>query len=188
MPQRRIDILSSRSFLLLSDFRQAPANRLIIRIVTTNAAKHFFDASQLELPVYDDADEWSMWRGRGDPVLHIELRKWADAMLIAPLDANTLAKIAQGLCDNLLTSIVRAWDPHKPLYFAPAMNTYMWENPLTYKHMEIVKGLLGYREIPSVEKELICGDKGYGAMAAPAMIASVVASDVKNKFAFLSVS
>ena len=43
-----------------------------------------------------------MWSGRGDPVLHIELRRWADLLLIAPLDANTLAKIAGGLCDNLL--------------------------------------------------------------------------------------
>ena len=47
---------------------------------------------------------------RGDPVLHIELRKWADICLIAPLSANTLAKIANGLADNLLTSTLRAWD------------------------------------------------------------------------------
>ena len=44
------------------------------------------------------------WQKRGDPVLHIELRKWADLMIIAPLDANTLAKLANGLCDNLLVS------------------------------------------------------------------------------------
>lgn len=47
-----------------------------------------------------------MWQGRGDPVLHIELRKWADLFIIAPLDANTLAKLACGICDNLLVS---AW-------------------------------------------------------------------------------
>ena len=45
------------------------------------------------------------WQKRGDPVLHIELRKWADVMVIAPLDANTLAKIATGLCDNLLVGL-----------------------------------------------------------------------------------
>ena len=43
--------------------------------------------------VYRDADEWSAWKGRGDPVLHIELRKWADVILVAPLSANTLAKV-----------------------------------------------------------------------------------------------
>ena len=46
------------------------------------------------------------WSSRSDPVLHIELRKWADLLVLAPLDANTLAKIATGLCDNLL---VRRW-------------------------------------------------------------------------------
>lgn len=47
--------------------------------------------------------------------MHIELRRWADALLIAPLSANTLAKIAGGLCDNLLTCVIRAWDFEKPL-------------------------------------------------------------------------
>ena len=51
----------------------------------------------------------------GDPVLHIELRRWADVLLLAPLSANTLAKAASGLCDNLLTCVVRAWDFDKPL-------------------------------------------------------------------------
>lgn len=45
-----------------------------------------------------------MWKQRSDPVLHIELRRWADLMLVAPLDANTLGKVASGLCDNLLVS------------------------------------------------------------------------------------
>jgi len=45
-----------------------------------------------------------MWSDRTDPILHIELRRWADMMVIAPLDANTLAKIANGICDNLLVS------------------------------------------------------------------------------------
>lgn len=44
------------------------------------------------------------WQKRGDPVIHIDLRKWADILLIAPLDANTLAKISHGICDNLLVS------------------------------------------------------------------------------------
>lgn len=47
-----------------------------------------------------------MWQKRSDPVLHIELRKWADLFLIAPLDANSLAKIAAGICDNLLVSLI----------------------------------------------------------------------------------
>lgn len=47
---------------------------------------------------------WQMWKRRSDPVLHIDLRRWADLMLVAPLDANTLGKVASGICDNLLVS------------------------------------------------------------------------------------
>lgn len=166
--------------------RLSPPNKLVIRIVTTEAAKHFIVEEELSQPAYDDNDEWNMWKKRGDPVLHIELRKWADAMLIAPLDANSMAKIANGLCDNLLTSVVRAWDPRKPLYFAPAMNSAMWDNPLTYQHRKTLKELLRYKEIPPIEKELMCGDKGYGAMATVQMIASIVSSEVKNRFAVYS--
>ncbi|EIE76929.1 hypothetical protein RO3G_01633 [Rhizopus delemar RA 99-880] len=63
------------------------------------------------------------WEKISDPILHIELRNWADIMVIAPLDANTLGKIANGLCDNLLTCVLRAWNVTKPVVACPAMNT-----------------------------------------------------------------
>ncbi|XP_025923945.1 phosphopantothenoylcysteine decarboxylase isoform X12 [Apteryx rowi] len=105
-----------------------------------------------------------LWKGRSDPVLHIDLRRWADLMLVAPLDANTLAKLANGICDNLLTCVIRAWDLSKPLLFCPAMNTAMWEHPITAQQVEQLKGF-GYTEIPCVVKKLVCGDEGRGAMA-----------------------
>lgn len=66
-----------------------------VRAVATKPALHFVDRSGLPASVklYTDEDEWSSWSKIGDNVLHIELRKWADAMLIAPLSANTLAKV-----------------------------------------------------------------------------------------------
>lgn len=75
-----------------------------VRIVATEAARHFFDASHVpaEVGVFGDEAEWRAWSKKGDPVLHIELRKWADVLVVAPLSANTLAKLATGLCDNLL--------------------------------------------------------------------------------------
>ncbi|VDD94984.1 unnamed protein product, partial [Enterobius vermicularis] len=166
--------------------KTSPPNKLVIHVMATAAAKHFIDYESLQQPVYDDSDEWSMWKKRGDPVLHIELRKWADALLLAPLDANSMAKIANGMCDNLLTSVVRAWDPRKPVYFAPAMNTAMWENVLTYQHRKTLKELLRFKEIPPIEKVLICGDSGYGAMASVHMIASIVSIEVKNRFTVYS--
>lgn len=117
-----------------------------------------------DLPVATDALEWSLWEGRSDPVLHIELRRWADVLVIAPLSANTLAKIAGGLCDNLLTCVVRAWDMSKPLLFCPAMNTHMYDHPLTVTHIATLKNI-GYTEVPCISKRLVCGDVGNGAMA-----------------------
>ena len=92
-----------------------------------------------DFKIIEDNDEWSSWQKRGDPVLHIKLRDWADLLLIAPLDANTLAKIAQGFCDNLLTCIVRAWDVKRPLVFCPAMNTHMYSHPFTDEHRKKLK-------------------------------------------------
>jgi len=119
--------------------------------------------------VFMDEDEWTSWQSRGDPVLHIELRKWADALLIAPLGTNTLAKLATGICDNLLTCVVRAWDikacreGRKPVMFAPAMNTCMWNHPVTEEQIRKLASF-GFEEIPPIEKMLASGDEGAGAM------------------------
>uniref|UniRef100_A0A8B9GIB8 Phosphopantothenoylcysteine decarboxylase n=1 Tax=Amazona collaria TaxID=241587 RepID=A0A8B9GIB8_9PSIT len=137
---------------------------LEVKVVTTERAKHFYNVQEIPVTLYSDEDEWQLWKGRSDPVLHIELRRWADLMLVAPLDANTLAKLANGICDNLLTCVIRAWDLSKPLLFCPAMNTAMWEHPITAQHVEQLKGF-GYTEIPCVVKKLVCGDEGRGAMA-----------------------
>lgn len=108
-------------------------SNLDVRVVVTERAKHFL--KDIELPagiqILSDTVEWAAWQGRGDPVLHIDLAKWADVFLIAPLDANTLGKMASGVCDNILTCVARAWDCKKPLYFCPAMNTKMWDHPVT---------------------------------------------------------
>ncbi|XP_068230070.1 phosphopantothenoylcysteine decarboxylase [Palaemon carinicauda] len=124
-----------------------------------------------------DEDEWSAWQGRGDPVLHIALRDWAQVLVIAPLDANTMAKIAQGLCDNLLTCIVRAWNVSYPLVFCPAMNTQMYKHPLTVKHTAILKEL-GYIEVCVVSKRLACGDVGVGGMAEVGTIVDAVMQEL----------
>ena len=147
-------------------------------VIPTETAKHFLhlddswcphgSPTQIKASCYfEDHDEWSSWKVRGDPVLHIVLRDWADAFLIAPLDANTLAKLATGLCDNLLTNVVRAWDlkKGKPLIVAPAMNTAMFEHPLTRQQLNILTENFGYVEIPCIEKTLMCGQTGVGAMA-----------------------
>lgn len=171
-----------------------------VRVVATDAALYFFDAGPLADVLTTDAAEWPGDRySRGDPVLHIELRKWADVLVIAPLDANTLAKLAVGLSDNCLTCVWRAWDPAKPVVLAPAMNTLMWQHPFTRRHLRSLAAdfgaghlpghldedqlvplmndrCKGLRVVPPVSKQLACGDVGVGAMAAvPDVVAAVVA-------------
>ncbi|XP_074822114.1 phosphopantothenoylcysteine decarboxylase isoform X1 [Natator depressus] len=143
--------------ILVSELLEIPG--LKVRVVTTERAKHFYNPQEIPVTLYSDTDEWQLWKGRTDPILHIDLRRWADLMLVAPLDANTLAKIANGICDNLLTCVIRAWDMTKPLLFCPAMNTAMWEHPITAQQVEQLKDF-GYMEIPCVVKRLVCGDEG----------------------------
>lgn len=137
---------------------------LEVTVVTTERAKHFYSPQDIPVTLYSDTDEWEMWKHRSDPVLHIDLRRWADLMVVAPLDANTLGKVASGICDNLLTCVIRAWDPSKPLLFCPAMNTAMWEHPITAQQVGQLK-TFGYTEVPCIAKKLVCGDQGMGAMA-----------------------
>jgi phosphopantothenoylcysteine decarboxylase len=180
-----------------------------VRVVATEMSLNFFDPSQLGGsgadpglpggPVFRDADEWqgTPYR-RGDPVLHIEFRKWADVLAVAPLDANTLAKFAGGLCDNFLTCVFRAWDfAAKPVILAPAMNTLMWQSPVTLRHLRQLvddfgdsrpSAAWGLDEAPEVfarhaprlvlippqSKRLACGDVGVGAMAEVTAIAEAV--------------
>lgn len=119
--------------------------------------------------VYFDAHEWPgsgrSWQ-KGDPVLHIDLKNWADILVIAPCTANTMAKMAYGLADNLLTNIIRAWPEWKPLVYAPSMNTDMWDKMATREQMRIIADCqwASARVGPQI-KTLACGDHGLGAMA-----------------------
>ena len=186
------------------------AARHEVRVVATGPALYFFDPAELQPGdpgspgdppdrcLFRDEDEWPGIRyQRGDPVLHIEFRSWAELLIVAPLDANTLAKWALGISDNFLTCIVRAWDFSKPVLLAPAMNTLMWQSPVTLRHL---RQLLEDRAsgpvpagwtleeapavfarhaprivlIPPQAKRLACGDVGPGAMAEVTAIAEVV--------------
>ncbi|KAL4559775.1 hypothetical protein LXL04_031921 [Taraxacum kok-saghyz] len=153
-----------------------------VKAVATRTSLNFVDLASIpnNVMLYTDQHEWSSWSKIGDSVLHIELRRWADIMIIAPLSANTLAKIAGGLCDNLLTSIVRAWDYEKPIFVAPSMNTFTWKNSFTEKHCETIDEL-GINLIPPVTTRLASGVDGTSAMVEPSFILSTVRSFLERK-------
>ena len=152
-----------------------------IRVILSNTSTRFIHTPLTEVEqVYSDQADWETehaWRQKGDPVLHIELRKWADVVVIAPLSAHTLGKIANGLCDTLLTCVCRAWDVkgNKPFIVCPAMNTCMWTHPLTVKQLKVLQEELNVTVVqPEDGKTLACGDVGLGAMRNVTEIARVV--------------
>lgn len=158
-----------------------------VRIVATDAAMYFIGQSefsdQFATPsaafdfvnnrILRDNAEWPNKFILGQKILHIELRRWANCMVLAPMSANTLAKIAYGFSDNLLTSVVRAWDWKNPMFLAPAMNTMMWDNPPTEAQIETMQAR-GARIIGPINKKLACDDVGMGAMASIDEIYNVV--------------
>ena len=102
----------------------------------------------------------------GDPrfVNHIELAKRTDLFLLAPASANTIAHLAHGFADNMVTSVALALPRSTPKLFAPAMNTKMYDNPLTQRNITTLKEV-GYEEIAPRSSLLACGDVGRGALA-----------------------
>jgi phosphopantothenoylcysteine decarboxylase/phosphopantothenate--cysteine ligase len=94
-------------------------------------------------------------------VLHIQLAKWADKIVIAPLSANTLGKISLGLPDDLLMSVVLA-SGKKPMLLFPAMNTEMWNHPRTVEHVAALAKRDHIALINPAEGLLACGDIGKG--------------------------
>ncbi|ONF43491.1 bifunctional 4'-phosphopantothenoylcysteine decarboxylase/phosphopantothenoylcysteine synthetase [Marinobacter lutaoensis] len=141
-----------------------------VRVVMTRAAEAFvtpltFQALSGE-PVRTSLLDPEAEAGMG----HIELAKWADQVVVAPASADFLARLAQGLADDLLTTVCCATEA--PIILAPAMNQAMWRNPRTQRNVALL------RDDPQVclwgpdQGEQACGDTGPGRMLEPAELAA----------------
>jgi phosphopantothenoylcysteine decarboxylase / phosphopantothenate---cysteine ligase len=133
-----------------------------VKVVMTTAACDFITPLTLStlsknevLVSINDNQSWNN---------HVMLGRWADVMLIAPASANTLAKMAQGLCDNLLQAVYLS--ATCPVCFAPAMDEDMWHHPATRNNIEKLLSY-GYKQIPVESGELASGLVGEGRMAEP---------------------
>ena len=98
-----------------------------------------------------------------DPLIHININKETDILLIAPADANIIGKIANGICDDSISTIALAYTNKK--YFAPAMNPYMWLNKATQKNVKYMIEDLGYELIEPEKGSMACKDDGVGRLA-----------------------
>jgi phosphopantothenoylcysteine decarboxylase/phosphopantothenate--cysteine ligase len=150
-------------------------SRVEVRAIVTDGAQQFITpltiATLCRHPAYTDRDFWQADRGRP---LHIELGEWADVIVIAPLTANTLAKLAYGLADNLLTNTVLA--STCPILLAPAMNTDMWEQATVQRNWRMVNELDRYHAIAPGSGLLACDRQGAGRMAEPRQLVSHIRS------------
>lgn len=133
-----------------------------VKVVMTPAAQQFITALTLSTlsknPVYTDVSSEDGWHN------HVELGLWADVMLIAPATANTLAKMANGHCDNMLLAAYLS--SRCPVFFAPAMDLDMWTHPATQANIEKLLRY-GNQLIPVEDGELASGLVGKGRMAEP---------------------
>ena len=108
---------------------------------------------------------------------HIRLADEADALLIAPATANVIGKLANGIADDLLTTLALA--TRAPILIAPAMNVHMWENPLVQQNLDRLR-TLGRQVIPPAEGALACGYEGAGRLPEPASLVEEVAAAVTS--------
>ncbi|MDY6939278.1 MAG: bifunctional phosphopantothenoylcysteine decarboxylase/phosphopantothenate--cysteine ligase CoaBC [Cyanobacteriota bacterium] len=146
-----------------------------VKVILTDAARSFIGAVTVATlsrnRAYTDECFWSAERGRP---LHIELGEWADVLAIAPLSANTLAKLVTGVADNLLTNTVLA--STCPIAIAPAMNTDMWQQVAVQRNWQQLQTDPRYHPIEPGSGILACDRVGEGRMAEPSCILAYLES------------
>jgi len=149
-----------------------------VRVITTVMAEKFVSTLALatvsKYPVHNSVSDGASWNN------HVEMGLWADALVIAPCSANTLAKLAHGLCDNLVSAVYLS--ARCPVFIAPAMDEDMWLHQSTRQNVQTLRSY-GNRIIPVAHGELASGLVGEGRMAEPddivAYLAEVLSEDNK---------
>jgi len=186
-----MSVLSGKKILLgisggIAAYKTANLVRLLIKagaqvqVVMSPASLHFVTpltlATLSKNPVYSTF--YNEEEGNGEWNNHVELGLWADFMLIAPATANTLSKMANGNCDNLL--IATYLSAKCPVYFAPAMDLDMYKHPSTLDSFHKLK-TFGNIMIPAESGELASGLVGEGRMAEPENIVAFLEKDIASK-------
>ena len=149
-----------------------------IKTILTKNAKEFVTplsvASLSQGKIYDDLFSLE----NETEMDHISLSRWADAIIIAPATANTIAKLSQGNSDDLASTVTLA--SNKQVFLAPAMNVRMWEHMSTQNNLKKLKGY-GYKTIGPEIGDMACGEYGEGKMSEPLIIYKEIQNFLLNK-------
>jgi phosphopantothenoylcysteine decarboxylase/phosphopantothenate--cysteine ligase len=180
--------LSNRHFIIglsggIAAYKGAELVRLLkkqgakVRVIMTRGAQEFITPLTLQAlsgePVHTELLDASAEAGMG----HIELARWADAVLIAPATADVIARLASGRADDLLTTVALATPA--PLFVAPAMNQQMWRNPATCHNIEQLQAL-GVTVLGPAQGEQACGDVGAGRLLEPETLVAALQQHFNN--------
>lgn len=166
----------------IAAYKSAHLTRLFVKrgdevqVLMTRAATDFISPLTLSTlsksPTLSDVHSETAWNN------HVELGLWGDALVIAPATANTLAKLANGICDNILSAVYLS--ARCPVFVAPAMDLDMWKHPATQRNISLLREY-GVQIIPVEHGELASGLVGDGRMAEPENIINSLDSWFKNK-------
>ncbi len=172
-------IAAYKAAALTSKLTQAGA---IVKVIMTESAIQFiqpltFQALSRNDVYFDTFDEKIPGK-----IAHIDLADWADLVLVAPATANTIGKIANGIADNMLTTILLATTA--PVWIAPAMNVHMYDHPAVKQNINRLNSY-GYQFIEPMEGQLACGYVGKGRLEEPEKIVDLVNNHFSENFTSL---
>ena len=148
-----------------------------VTVLMTESAQQFITPLTLQVLSKNPVHTSVMAEDRPDVVNHIALAKDTDLFLVAPATADTIARLAQGRANDIISAVALALPPTAKKMIAPAMNTAMYDNLLTQANIKTLKEI-GFKEIDPRVALLACGDLGRGALATVADIVSAVLANL----------
>ncbi len=144
-----------------------------VQVAMTADARHFVGEATFQA-LSGRTVRTSLWDAAAEAAMgHIELARWADRVVVAPATANTLAKLAHGMADDLVSTLCLATTA--PIAVAPAMNNRMWAHPATRANIETLRGR-GVQVIGPDDGPQACGEFGPGRLSEPADIVAALAA------------
>ena len=169
---------SIAAYKSLDLIRRLREHGVIVRVILTKSGAQFVTplsvSALCENKIYDD-----LWSLKDESEMgHIQLSREADLVVVAPASADIIAKMANGLADDLASATLLA--SNKPILLAPAMNTQMWNNPATKRNIQQIK-TDGVKIIEPTSGTLACGEVGAGRMAEVDKIVETILSEIRNR-------